>query len=318
MEIELGSLLSRAKAKVTRPGGIKNLLTGFTSNIQAKSQGYGGLLGWVFRGVGSVLGWFLKGAWSLVIKVISWSFSTAISWVQQTFNFIWTFDWNASDEQLDTNVKSLYQGLLSQAGGTLGASLGWLVGGILPGALVFVFNEPLGVYLLNHVGQEMIEELLPQIGALIQATLRTLTRHLFTATYKRLRKRLVGANEFKTLSDTQIAAKYQAEVDAGRMTAEQAKEAVERGQRLRDAAKSGFERKPWSFQKKMEEFQEKYIPKNLQDAAEEFREEFSEGFWEGLYVNASALDEYVAKQRLTRPAVLGTQTGVRITFNRNP
>lgn len=318
MEIELGSLLSRTKSKVMRPGGVKDLLKGFSSQVSRGSGSGGGIVGWVWGIIKNVGGWLITKLWGFITSFISWSFSTIISWVQQTFNFVWTFDWNASDEELDTNVKSLYQGLITQAAGTLGSSLGWLVGGILPGVLTFVFNEPLGVYLLNHVGQEMIEELLPQIGALIQATLRTLTRHIFTSTYKRLRKRLVGANEFKPLTDAQIAAKYQAEVDAGRMTPDQAKEAVDKGQRIRDAAKNGFERKPWSFQKKMEEFQEKYVPKNLQDAAEEFREEFAEGFWEGLYVNANALDEYVAKQRLTRPAVLGTQTGVRITFNRNP
>lgn len=318
MEIEIGSLLSRTKAKITRPGGVRQLLTGFASKLSTStSSSGGGLIGWIWGIVKNVGGWLISKLWGLLTSFISWSFTTIVNWIQSTANFIWNFDWNQTDEQLDAQIENSYSALLTQAAGTLGGSLGWLVGGLAPGVVMFVFNEPLGVYLLNHVGEEMIEELLPLIGGLIRSTIRTLTRHALIVTYKRLRRWLVGNNEFKSQSDEQIAARYNKQVTDGTMTANQAKEAIEKGKRIRDAAKSGFERKPWSFAKKFEEWKETYIPKNMQDAAEEFVDEFSDAFWEGLYVNASTLDEYVAKQRLTRPAVLGAQTGVRITFNRN-
>lgn len=318
MEIQLGSLLSRAASKASRSGGARQLLTGFGSKLAvAGKSSPGGLGGWIWGLVKKAGGWLITKLWDWVTSFISWSFTSIVQWVQQTSQFIWTFDWAQSDAELDAAVKASYQGLLVQAAGTAGASLGWIVGGLGPGVLMFVFNVPLAIYMLNNSGQEMVEELLPQVGALIRSTLRTLTRHALVATYKRLRKRMVGANEFAPLTDAQIAARYKARVQAGQMSQAEANEQIERGKRIRDAAKNGFERQPWSFQKKFEEWREKYIPKNLQDAAEEFIDEFSDAFWEGLYVNASSVDQWVAQQRLARPAILGSQTGVKIQFNRN-
>lgn len=319
MQLDLGSMPSRVASRISRPGGVRQLLTGFGSQLATPtgSSGGGGFLGWVWGIVKNVGGWLISNLWKWLSSFISWSFTAIVQWIQNTFQFIWTFDWNQTDAELDAIVNSNYQALLTQAAGTLGASLGWLVGGLGPGTLMFVFNQPLAVFLLKNGLEEMVEELLPQIGALIQSTARAATRHILIATYKRLRQKIIGANEFKSLDDAQINQKYAALVASGSMTEAQAKEAIERGKRIRDSAKSGFERKPWSFQKKFEEFRETYIPKNLQNAAEEFSEEFSDSFFEGLYVNANSLDEWVTKQRLSRPALLGTQAGVRITFNRN-
>lgn len=318
MEIQLGTLLSRAASKVSRSGGVRQMLTGFGSKLEVASKNSpGGLGGWIWGLVKQAGGWLISKLWSWVTSFISWSFTSIVQWIQQTTQFIWNFDWNQTDEQLDASVKAGYQALLVQAAGTAGAALGWIVGGLGPGTLMFVFNVPLAIYMLNNAGEEVLEEMLPQIGSLVRSTMRTVTRHALVGTYKRLRKWLIGANEFKPLTDSQIAARYNARVKAGQMSQAEANEAIEKGKRTRDAAKNGFERQPWSFQKKFEEWREKYIPKNLQDASEEFIDEFNDAFWEGLFVNASSVDQFVAQQRLARPAILGSQTGVKIQFNRD-
>jgi hypothetical protein len=294
------------------------MLTGFGSKLAVASKSSpGGLGGWIWGLVKQAGGWLISKLWSWVTSFISWSFTSIVQWIQQTVEFVWNFDWNQIDEQLDAQVKAGYQALLTQAAGTLGAALGWVVGGLGPGVLMFVFNVPLAIFMLNNSGQEMVEELLPQIGSLIRSTMRTVTRHALVSTYKRLRKRLIGANEFKPLTDSQIAARYNARVKAGQMSQAEANQAIEKGKQIRDAANRGFERQPWSFAKKAEEWKEKYIPKQLQDAAEEFADEFKGAFWEGLFINAASADEWIMKQRLARPAILGSQTGVRIQFNRD-
>lgn len=318
MEIELGSLLSRTKASLVRPGGVKQMLGGFGKSIQAAGgSGSGGILGWIWGAIKNVGGWLISHLWSWLTGFISWSFTTIVQWIQQTTQFVWNFDWNKSDSALDDAISAQYMGLLTQAGSTLGASLGWLVCGLAPGAIMFVFNEPLGVYILNHVGEEALEELIPQIGALVRSTLRTVTRHALIATYKRLRKKLVGANEYAPRTDADIEKQYNDQVTAGTITQNQAKDSIEKAKRIRDAAKGGFERKPYSFAKRFEDWKEANIPQKLQDFAEELVEEFSDSCFEAMYCVAGGLDSYVAMQRVTRAAVLGNQTGVRITFNRN-
>lgn len=314
MEIELGSLASRAVRKLTTPGGVKRIATS-VGQIQKDSDG--GILGWLIGGALKFGGFLLSGIWNLVAGGISWTLSQLWTWAIQTFHFVWYFDWNASDESIDQTIQAQYQALLTQAGGTLGAMVGWLIGGVIPGAFILVFNEPLGVKVLNDVGEEALEELAPLVGDLIRSTIRATTRHLLLSTYKRARNYLLGKNPLYAQTDDQIDETYAAKVDAGEMTIEQANEAIQKTKRVRDAAKEGFQRKPWTFQKKFEEWRESSLPSWLQEPAEEFIEEMSEGIIEAGYVVANRLDAEFAQQSITAPAINGSQRIVKIDFNRN-
>lgn len=326
MQIELGSLLSRTKRKAFSKDGIKTIVAGFTAAVEQKQdQDADGniitrAIGWIWGAATKALGWLVSHLWDWVKSVVSWSFTSIVQWVQQTFQFIWTFDWNQSDAEIDNQIEQNYNALLTQAGGTLGSALGWLVCGLAPGAVMFVFNEALGVYVLNHVGQEAIEEVLPQISSLLRSTARTVTRHAIMATYKRLRERMIGTSEVRSLSDDEIVKRWTDQLSTeegdGGLTLKQVQEGIEKTKRVRDAAQEGFQRKPWSFQKKFEEWKDANIPKRLRDAADEAIEEFSDSCLEAMYCVAGGLDAYVAMQRMTRSAILGNQTGVRIVFNR--
>lgn len=314
LEIELGTLASRAVRKTTTPGGIKRIATSF-SQVQRNNQG--GVIGWIVGGILKFGGFLLSGLWNIIAGGISWSLSQVWTWAIQTFHFVWYFDWNQTDEAIDQTIQAQYQSVLTQAGGTLGAMVGWLIGGVMPGVFIFVFNEPLGVKVLNDVGQEALEELAPLIGDLIRSTIRASTRHVLLSTYKRARNYLIGKNSLYAKTDSQIEEEYFNLVDEGKMTMEQANEAIEKTSRVRDAAAQGFQRKPWTFQKNFEDWRENNLPKWLQDPAEEFVEEMSEGIIEAGYVVANRLDAEFAKQSLTAPAINGSQRIVRIDFNRN-
>lgn len=314
LEIEIGTLASRAVRRVTTPGGVKRIATSM-SQIQRDNQG--GVIGWIVGGILKFGGFLLSAIWNLVAGALSWTLSQIWTWAIQTFHFVWYFDWNASDESIDATIEAQYQSLLTQAGGTLGSMVGWLIGGVVPGAFVMVFNEPLGVKILNDVGQEALEELAPRIGDLVRSTIRATTRHALLATYKRARNYMMGKNPVYAKSDSEIDEEYAARVDSGEMTLEQANEAIQKTKRVRDASKEGFQRKPWSFQKKFEEWRENNLPQWLQEPAEEFIEEMSEGIIEAGYVVANRLDAEFATQSLTAPAINGSQRIVKIDFNRN-
>jgi hypothetical protein len=274
-------------------------------------------VGWIAGGLARLAGWAVSKIWDWIKSAVSWTWSTAVQWVQQTFNFLWYFDWNATDEQLDQSIKQQYDALLTQAGGALGQAMGWLVGGLAPGAIIFMFNEPLGVYVLNHVGEEALEEILPLFGNLIKSTLRVWTRHAITSTYKFFRQKVIGAYEFKGYTDQQIDDAAKKAIADGKYNQQEATDWANSTKRIRDAAEKGGQRQPWSFHSKFEQWRKDNIPEFLQNAAEEFVDEFSEAFWEGMLCVGSAIDSYVALQKQTKPAILGTQQGVHITFNRS-
>ena len=316
MEIQLGDLVSKAKSSLITQGGWRRLTTGLSSPQTQQGGGIGGAIAWIIGGLAKFTGWLLSKIWQGITGIASWTWSVGVQWVQQTFNFIWYFDWNATDAELDAMIKSQYASLLTQAGGALGGTLGWLVGGLAPGAIIFMFNEPLGVHVLNDVGQEALDEVLPLIGGLLRSVLRTWTRHAITNTYKWLRKRIINSYEFKGYTDDQLQQQANQKIQSGEFNQQQADDWLNSTKRIRDSANSGGDRKPYTFQKQFEEFRKQNLPEWLHNAAEEFVEEFSDAFWEGLACVAGSVDAHVAAQKLTAPSVLGQQTGVKITFNR--
>lgn len=312
LEIELGTLTSRVVRAATTPGGIKRIAI----SLSQKKEEPGGILGWIIGGIGKFFGFLFSKIIEAIVKFVPWALSTIWGWAVATFQFVWYFDWNMSDEKIDEQIKAQYTALLTQAGGTLGSMTGWLVGGVLPGVVLFVFNEALGVHVLNEVGEEALEELAPLLGALIRSTLRALTRHALLSTYKRARNYLVGKNPLYQYSESELDSQAAAKVASGEWNQQQATDWKEKTKRVQSASKDNFQRKPWTFQKQFEQWRENTFPDWAQEAAEEFVEEFSESVIESGYVVANSIDSYIAKQKLAAPAILGQQRIVSVTFNR--
>lgn len=314
MEIQLGSLLSRTVRAASTPGGIKRIATSIGG---IKKNDDGGIIGWFVGAVLKFGGFLVSKIWNAIAGLVSWSLAAIWGWAVQSFQYIWYFDWNQSDESIDASIKAQYQALITQAGGALGSMMGWLVGGVIPGLVIFAFNEPLGVHVLNEVGEEALEELMPIMGGLIRSTLRTVTRHAMLATYKRAREYLIGNNPLYQYSENELNQQAAAKVSSGEWSQQQADDWKEKTKRVQSASKDKFQRKPWSFQKQFEEWRENTFPEWAQEAAEEFVEEFSEAVIEAGYVVANSIDSYAAKQKVTAPAILGPQRIVKIDFNRD-
>lgn len=110
-------------------------------------------MGFLVANVGKFISFSLTGLWSLFVS---------------TSQFIWNFNWNMTDTEIDQQIQQRWNALSGMLGGTLGNSAGYLACGILPGATIFAFNEPLGAYVLKNVGEEMAEEFMSNLAGLVR------------------------------------------------------------------------------------------------------------------------------------------------------
>lgn len=253
------------------------------------SAGGSGIISYVLSGIGS-LGSFLVSA---IGGFFSFSWSKLWSLIVATKQFLWNFNWNASDKNLDALINEKYKQIVTQAGGALGNALGWIFCGILPAATVMAFNEPLGAYLMRNVGEEAIEELADNFGALFKLIFAQGTQIAITWAYKSVRK-LIKSN-------TPLVRKIF-------------------GKKIEAAVKAwgGEDSKPWSFATAYENQLEQIPNAMIRDALEEFGEEFDEACTEAGYVVANSVDSFYAEKMLEKQQfpVLGEMRYVEITPNR--
>ncbi|MEH2170797.1 MAG: hypothetical protein V7K41_29930 [Nostoc sp.] len=287
ISLELSELTSRA----VRSNVGQRVIKGLESEEKKKD---GGFLGKFFGGLVS-LGGFLINA---IGGFFQFSWTTFWSWLVAAKQFIWNFNWNATDEQLEASIKAQWTALAGQLGGTLGNAFGYLACGILPGAVIAVFNEPLGAVVLAKVGEEFLEEFLENLGSLLNSALRLGTQILFTETYKNVRK-LIKSNSALV----------------GKLFGKKVEKAVK--------AWGSKDSKPWSFASATEDFLDKTFGEEgaMREFAEEFLEEADEACTEAGYVVANAVDTYLSTQMIAKQSVppLGHTRYVEITPNRqNP
>lgn len=299
MEIKLGDLSSRAVRKIVSEGGIRK----FTLNAYERKDNDGNLLSTIFNAAKRFGNFIIKKFFEFTGR-FSWSLSAIWQGITTATQFIWNFDWNASDESLDASINQAMIGLAGTAGGFLGQALGWTACGLVPGAVVFAFNEPLGIHLLNTVGQEAFDELCSTAAVLVRQTFNTAARATFNFLYKKGRDLVMGRSYF---TDEELAEKRK----SGEMTADQ----VENAKKGRQAANAA--RKPWSFALKVEEWRESIPNEKIKAFLEELLEEAAQACIEAGYVLTQAADSFYAMAKRAGEALLGPDTTVEITLDRS-
>lgn len=284
-DIKLADLKSR---DITRD--ITDFLGGRTISLShsTKQEEGGGLISWIVGAAKKVVGFVIN----TLGNAFSFSFSKLWSLFVSTSTFIWNFNFNATDEQLDQQVKQAWNSLAGMAGGTLGNLAGYLLCGIAPGAVMFSFNEALGLYALKQVGEEMLEELASNVASLVMATINATVRAGFTFLYKNARRIL------KAHASNPIIKRIF-------------------GNKIEDIAKSWGApgSKPWSFALAVENAVESIPNEGLRNFIEEFLEEAWEGCVEAGYIVANAADTFLAMQKAA--PVTGQVKVVEVTPNRN-
>lgn len=234
----------------------------------------------------SQIGPFLKssgisvsGLWSLFVS---------------TKEFVWNFNWNMTDQEIDMQIQNSWNALSSMLGGTLGNAFGQLTCGVLPSAYVFTFNEALGAHLLADVSEELAEEFIANLSNVIRYTLMSGVQNLLLLSYKNVRK---------FIKSNTLLISY--------VFGENAAKAVQ--------AWGVNGSKPWSFAQAVDDAIESIPNEFLRNFVEEFLEEAWEGCVEAGYIVANGIDSYLAQQKLaqTQTPVLGRQRYVEIQPDRS-
>lgn len=290
--IDLNSLPSVAVREALDNGGIREIDIGEAVNVDVDN-------GFDFWSVLKRTALALKGFIGLNVMFPQIApFTTAWGFAVQGAQFLWTFDFNASDEQLDAQMSSIKTILAGQIGGTLGNAFGYLVCGVIPSAVVLKFNQPLGVYLLKEVGEEALEEFVNNLAVLCRTSFYMGVRYLLTTAYKSARraikKWLLGSGNAKG----EIARRLF-------------------GEDFDDKVKAwGDGKEVWSFSTTFNSFIENIPIPWLQELAEEAWEEALDACTEAGYIVARGLDDWYLKQKLERDNALGQERGVEIIPDR--
>ena len=304
MELKLGDLASRATRKVVV--GNSNGIRRFSlSGLGQKTDDDGNIVSSFISAVFKFGGFLVSKLFQVAGRLISLTFSALWGAIVSTYQYIYNFDFNQSDEDIDKNTKQAWETLAGSIGGLVGNAAGWLACGVLPGALIFAFNEPLGVHILNEVGEEALQEFCSNAAPVVRQTFKAIGQSVGMFFYKKARAFWRGkqkaAQEESWKEKLANGELTQAQVDT------QKKEAAEKEK----------EHKPWSFALAVEEKVEAIPNQAVENFVEEFLEEFGDACIEAGYVVAGALDSYVAQAKIANRGILGAEQTVEITFNRS-
>lgn len=277
---------------------------GFREITRSRDSDRGGNLSFFDRlktfagGTVKVVGWIV----GKVFGGIGLTFTSLWGLVVQTTTFIYNFDWNISDQQIDARFASLKLMMAGYAGEIAGNAMGYLACGVLPSAAIMAFNEPLGYYLLKNVGEEALEEFSENLAAFLVISLRSLAASLAYSWFKNTRK----AIKLFTSSSNPKSRKMIQSIFGNRLV-----QAIDQwGEK---------DSKPWSFRIFVEEKIESIKNPIVQEFVEEFYDEFKDSCVEAGYVVANNLDNWVISRQLERQEQEEARSIVELQPNReNP
>lgn len=284
MSVTLSGLASRAtRAAIAGHSGIRKFQSSANADID-RTDGS-------FWDSALRFGKFLvSGLITQISNFLSFSASAIWSYIWNTTTFLLNFNINATDAELDAQIKQGEIAIASATGSLKGTAVGWAVCGIVPTATLAVFNEALAVHTLARVGEEAAEELVASIGNLISLQFQQMQRNFITQTFKNHRALF------------RSAATGFAQLMANAGLIDQA--SVDKANKERN--------KPWSIAGTIESTAENIKDPVFKAEYEEFWDEFSDACMEAGYVVAGGIDSYFAQQGLTRITEQGDETIIEL------
>lgn len=285
------NLGSRAVRSGIGNGGIRKL----TENLLGKITKPGGGLA-KFLGIGLLRfgGFLVSEIISFLVVGITISFTSLWGFIVNELSFIWSFNWNKPDEELQKETKSELKSLAGQVGFLLGDALGYAVCGVLPGAKLHTFNEGLALHVFKELGDYALYDIAGNIAAVIQQGFITAGHIAFTYIYTNVRSLLRPSNE-----------EFKKElIKKGITNEEQLKKAVE------------SRNKPWTFAKAYEEKVGQIHNETVRDMVKQGVEGFTQSCIQAGYVIAGSFDSYLAQAKEANNGVLGLEEGVEIILGK--
>lgn len=282
LTLSKSSMVSFIARKAINDAGGRKFNPG--AALQVQNDNEGNFLSAIWNAGRQLVGFLVKVTAALTGFVFS--FAGLVGQIVNAVRFVWSYNLNTPDAQIDNQIKGLWQAFIPRVGGALGQALGWFVCGAIPGAVLFKFNKALGVKVLTEVSEEAYDEMMATLrnmgSAMVSATLKT----FFLKAFKSLRKWLKrpGNPLYQFLP-----------------------------QGLRDAWQGN---RPWSFAKAVEAKVETLDP-NWEAFTEEALEEFGDSCPEALFLVANSVDVWLAEQRTKATSPLGDDYVVEVYPNRD-
>lgn len=260
----------------------------FKPNSLSSAQKSGGLTQWIVGGLARLGGFLL----SALVGLASWTLSALWGLIVQSVNYVWNFNWNVTDKDLDRQAQARWNSYASTLGGLAGNTFGWFACGILPGVTIFAFNKAMGLYVLKNVGEEALEELSANVAAVVRQSIRNLSANAFTWAFKNTRNWLKQPNN--VFAQALFGNRY--------------------AQVMKEWGKQGGP--SWSFASALEDRIEKIPNQFLRNFLEEFLEEAWDACVEAGFVVANSVESYLAMQKEAQRQILGPERIVEVTPDR--
>ena len=296
LDIAAKALKSKKVRKAIASGGKRIIKKPEADALGDKNQnGIAAVIGKIWDVAKGLVGWIT----SKIKGLFNFNASKAFGQFVNAASFIWNFNWQATDKELYENIEQNFVAIAGQVGSLAGSSVGYLAGGIIPSATVFVFNQAAGAKAMAAVSEEARDELAGQFSNLIQMTCQNLLQAQLTYGFINLRKWIKGNinGEYPQMDAALkgILGKNYTKV-------------------IQDWGKEGNE--PWSFSKAWEDYVESIDNKYLKAFVENAFESFTESFVEAGFVFANAWDSRKMEQKAIARQVLGPDRTVQIIPDR--
>lgn len=298
------SLLDTLSTFELRSRVIRREVTGDENGIRRLNNGessglWGGILS-IVGGIGSAVGWALQ---KIIGPVLSITATTIWSWIVGGTIYILNFNFGATDQELLAQVETVKSSLAGQLGELVGVTMGWLVCGFVPGAIMFKLNEALALHILKNVSEEALDEILDEIGTLLVMIRNYIAKKTFTNLYIGVRALIKNAanGDSDTLAGGIIERFFKFFPGLG------------------EAAKKWGENKgeTWTIAEFIEEKIESIENDLLQNFVEEALEAFGESCVEAGYIVANSIDTFYAQQALSRESILGPNRTIELFPDRS-
>jgi hypothetical protein len=298
LDLTVDDLRSSAVRTLATGGDGKRVVDGILTNEADDDNNLvGGILKILtkFNNWGNAVSGFLMGK---IFGFGVWTFTGLMSQVQSAFTFIWNFNFNATDAEIDQQFAQFQSVLMGLLGGTIGNALGWLICGVAPGMFLMRFNKLLAVRVLDEVGEEAFDEVVANVRMLAMQVVQNYWRWEMMQKFKMARRAI--KEMFKNPNGVLSKAYKQLGGDPAKVQ--------------QWGEKSG---KPWSFALAKEAWIESIKDDGWQNFTEELIEEAFDACSEAFYVVAGAADQYMMERQLKSGSLLGQNEILEITPNRD-
>lgn len=201
------------------------------------------------------------------------------------FKFVWNFNWDMSDEQIDKLIISMQGQIISQAAGLAGSTLGRLICGGAPVAAMLYINREAALHVMQSAFPEIIRDWCMQVGSFLRVSAASYARQWAYRVYKNGRKLikavLLGGGK---IGDALLP------LCGGRKNVEAWGDAKVEDWSFRAQRQAARNKLPDEFNGQINTIWN-------QDSSDEFFDNFSDACEESLIAVAQGLDSYMAQRR---------------------